>query len=275
MLLNPWILTAAVSFILFILYCSRFEFRKQESLSNQVHVARHLTSFSNRSGPKLNPRNFFIDLGANNGKSVDYFLQGEQKKGNVAESGGHAGSKLNGLGSDGTWHIVAVEANYRFTNQLHERAAKFLGANLVKSFTVYNGTAIGDHDGTLSLWWDGRDQPHEGFSEMSGTESHLNYNKSEQVPLMDIVTLFRNHHIHARDQVVMKLDIEGSEYAVIKRLLVAGLLPLVDILAVEWHHGGYIQKDPKKGEELTKQKECLTNWLLYDNLQPKLEEWGR
>ena len=265
---------AAISFIVFLLCCSRFEIRKQESQSNQIHVARSLTSSSHRS-PKLNARNFFFDLGANNGKSVDYFLRGGDEKGSVSNSGGHAESTLSGRGSDGSWHIVAVEANHRFSNELHERAAKFLAANQVKSFTVYNGTAIGDHDGTLSLWWDGSDAPHEGFSEMVGTESHLRYKKSEQVPLVDIVTLFRNHHIHVRDHVVLKLDIEGSEYAVIKRLLVAGLLPLVDILAVEWHHGGYIREDPKKGEELTKNMECVTNWLLQDILKPKLEKWGR
>lgn len=48
---------------------------------------------------------------------------------------------------------------------------------------------------------------------MSGTESHFWYKKSEQIPLMDIVTLFRNHNIHARDQVIPKLDIEVSEFA--------------------------------------------------------------
>ena len=66
-------------------------------------------------------------------------------------------------------YIVAVEANHRFSNELHDRAAKFLAANLVKSFTVYNGTAIGDHGGTLSLWWDGGDEPHE--SVITGTRN--------------------------------------------------------------------------------------------------------
>ena len=54
------------------------------------------------------------------------------------------------------------------------------------------------------------------------------------VPCVDIVTLFRREHITVDDFVVLKIDVEGAEYDIMRRIIVTGLYRLVDKLAVEW-----------------------------------------
>ena len=59
--------------------------------------------------------------------------------------------------------------------------------------------------------------------------------KKVPIRLLDIVTLFRAAKVRSEDFVFLKMDIEGLEYDIVRRLLVTGLLDhLVDKIAVEW-----------------------------------------
>ena len=62
----------------------------------------------------------------------------------------------------------------------------------------------------------------------------------------------------------------GAEFAVIKRMIVSGIIRHVDVLAVEWHHGEYFVTN---GDQYTAKKVCLADWLLSDNTGLRLEEW--
>ena len=53
-------------------------------------------------------------------------------------------------------------------------------------------------------------------------------------------------------------------------MMTSGTMRFVDILAVEWHHGGYFVTG---GEQYTAKKVCLADWLLTDTPGIKLDEW--
>ena len=90
---------------------------------------------------------------------------------------------------------------------------------------------------------------------------------------MDVADIFHHYHITKNDFVAVKIDIEGSEFSVLRRMLSHGLVHLVHILAVEWHAGGYFQ-DPIKAAETIEHRNCL-GWILEDFPQLQLEKWDR
>lgn len=60
---------------------------------------------------------------------------------------------------------------------------------------------------------------------------------------------------HPNDNIVLKLDIEGSEYDVLEDLINADLLKYISIIVVEWHFKGY--------ENITKQLE-QNNFIWFN-----------
>ena len=59
--------------------------------------------------------------------------------------------------------------------------------------------------------------------------------KKVPIRLLDIVTLLRAARVRSEDFVFVKMDIEGLEYDIVRRLLVTGVLnQLIDKIAVEW-----------------------------------------
>ena len=60
--------------------------------------------------------------------------------------------------------------------------------------------------------------------------------KKVPIRLLDISALFRGLRIRAEDFVFVKMDIEGLEYDIVRKMVVSGMLDhLVDKIAVEWY----------------------------------------
>lgn len=124
-----------------------------------------------------NSRNIFIDLGTNDGSSLSYFItpvvreEGNESSfvgSDINQQGGRDGGSLQGLGSDGSWHIIAVglndyrfyfdfthitiyfflsvEANTAYNQILEDYKNESLAAKRVKSFFLYTGTFISYRD---------------------------------------------------------------------------------------------------------------------------------
>ena len=54
------------------------------------------------------------------------------------------------------------------------------------------------------------------------------------------MTLFQNIlQLRDEDYVILKVDIEGAEFDLLRHIISNGLLHLIDILAVEWHDVNY------------------------------------
>ena len=66
-------------------------------------------------------------------------------------------------------------------------------------------------------------------------ESYSATGKKIVVKMMDILHLMRENRITTGDYVIMKLDIEGSEYEIVRKLIVTGTLSkYIDQIAIEW-----------------------------------------
>ena len=113
-------------------------------------------------------RVIYIDLGANNGDSVQNFakriLNNTFLPGNIAYDGSDtAGSgfgKIDHLKIPDVsqyFHIIAVEANPKYTAELQSYKDIVLKNKFAQSYTLYNGTAISIADGTTEFIFDGGD----------------------------------------------------------------------------------------------------------------------
>lgn len=182
------------------------------------------------------PRNIYIDLGTNDGASISSFInqlqsQGVATDGSSAVKGGWA-ALINTSRTLDTWDVIAIEANEEQTPRVRRIQTKLLAEQKVRSMVFYNGTAIGCKDGTVEFIWDSPTIGQAGSTIMSESKSAVG--KVVSVPMLDIVTLFRKEHIHVNDFVVVKMDIEGAEYDLVRRILLTNIWKFIDKLAVEW-----------------------------------------
>ena len=89
--------------------------------------------------PLHKSRKYYIDFGANSGDTVQHFMNPKNdNEGKVALYN----YDIRGLGSDGDWHIVAIEANPTYTSSLEQLKASYIKDKKVQSFELFAGTAI-------------------------------------------------------------------------------------------------------------------------------------
>lgn len=233
--------------VLLVLQCYRDEyFTLFSSLSvalrgEEVLEHRRALRAFRHSGTSQS-RNVYIDLGANNGDSINSFFNRITSTaddmhidGSNAIQGGWKTilARADGQSIDpSTWHVIALEANQQHTVRLLQIKSNLTQYLHIASMHIYNGTAIGDRDGEVALIWDEPTGPEAGATIM--TDSYSVTDHSVKVPIIDIVTLLRREHITIEDFVVIKMDIEGAEYDVMKRILLSGSYRYIDKMAIEW-----------------------------------------
>ena len=241
---------------------------------------------------KLGSRKIFVDLGANDGASVAFFLFGKGAAGYVEGSHGHDGSLRSDYhGQDmfvgNSWELYVVEANNKYTSKLEAQKTKWLEEKLVKSYTLFNGTAIYVENGHLNFTFDSFPGGDAGSTLMK--DSHSAVGESVMVVALDIVSLFRDIIMPSEvDYVVVKMDIEGAEFIVLKRIIVSGLLPLVDKIAIEWHHmnphvygirtgrGASNSAERIKTHEKYVHQYHMLKWIVSDSgYENRFSNWGR
>ena len=211
--------------------------------SDQPHHSNHHSHHSNvrHYRHSSTSRNIYIDLGANNGDSVKAFVdrlsinaEDIAYDGSKAVAGGwqallnrpdNASTKLS------TWHILAFEASEGHNGGLEDIRRNLTDHKYVASVKMFNGTAITTYDGTITFIWDGSEAS-AGATTIQDSFSAIG--KKVTIPCMDIVTLFKREHISIEDFVVVKMDVEGAEYDIVKRIITSGLYRYIDRLAVEW-----------------------------------------
>lgn len=168
------------------------------------------------------PRCVFIDLGAADGNSFNYFLK-------------------NGYGDVGKcpsvqWSAVLVEANPRFNSQLSAIGSQHPGQVDVKSSTAAymceaQTSFFLDTVNTGTNYWG---------SSMSS--SHPDVQKSGKqkvtVPTMNLNRILYEQTIPG-DWVMVKMDIEGSEYDVLPCTAQAPAASLIDRLYLEQHDASW------------------------------------
>jgi len=168
------------------------------------------------------PRCVFIDLGAADGNSFNEFLS--NKYGEVGKC------------PSVQWSAVLVEANPRFDQPL----AQVGGAHL-NQVTVMSSTAAYMCEAQTSFYLDTVNTG-ANYWGSSMSSSHPDVQKSGQqkvtVPTMNLNKILYEQTIPG-DWVMVKMDIEGSEYDVLPCLAKAPAASLIDRLYMEQHDASW------------------------------------
>ena len=242
-----------------------------------------------RRNDTVNHRNIYIDVGANDGSSIISFLSGgtltktEERNAAVEGFQKNNDSLRAGLNMEEPWEIYVFEANPLFIDQLETQREQLLTTGRVKTYKLFRATAITTFDGFVPFILDNNEEGAAGSTTLGDSMSAVG--RTINVTAVDVVTLFRE--FRESDTVVMKMDIEGGEYDVLRRMITHGLMALVDAIAVEWHHDNQHvfgePDDPMKASfrsrkmihDRYKAAHQHIVWMLQDsNYIHKLSKWG-
>jgi FkbM family methyltransferase len=240
----------------------------------QPHVHEASDSVLNERRLESTQRKVFFDFGSNDGSSIEFFFDSAFSNDKLEIQGGTSSSVLRGRGAETGWEVVAVEANPRFTPKLDALKQRLLREAKVGKFHLYTSTALASNDGNITFYFD-TPEGDAGASIIKDSHS-VKGGKNITVRALDVHTLFRDElGISARDYVVVKMDIEGAEFEMMRRILSHGLLRYVDVLAVEWHdvNDQFTGYDPATKQFYTQKRECL-QWVIDGAHKLVQENWG-
>jgi len=152
--------------------------------------------------------------------------------------------KFFGLGTRCNVCSIGFEPNPKHTHRLRElqQRYRYIGYGVL----IYHAAA-GTHTGTLKL-----STSHESVSDSNDVDGTLlpasrhsaRMNHTNSVRNMDVARVLRqvdtklrqqNNGKRGRRKIVVKSDIEGSEYQVLLHLALHNVLCVVDFLYAEWH----------------------------------------
>jgi FkbM family methyltransferase len=173
---------------------------------------------STRTAPKC----LFIDLGAADGNSFGEFMSGKF-------------GPVENCPSGGQWEAILVEANPRFTENLQEVQKKYQ-KDKHGVVDALPSTAAFMCQGWTSFYLDtstGAEQNNYWASSMSA-DSNAGKEQRVEVPTVNLNRILYEMAIPA-DWVMVKMDIEGSEWDMIPCLAQAESASLMDRLYVEVH----------------------------------------
>jgi FkbM family methyltransferase len=155
-------------------------------------------------------RNIFIDCGANLGLALKKFME-----------------ELSG------YEFFAFEPNAALHPHIQENT-KHLAAR--SSLSLFQ-QAVWIEDGTTSLYLG----QHESSTVMLGKRMLANYGppidyaNPVAVPAVDFSSWIART-FSRDDSITVKMDIEGAEYPVLRKMVADNTLPFIKVLYVEWHH---------------------------------------
>ena len=185
-------------------------------------------------------RHVFIDLGANTGDSIKYFIN----KNVYNPSNSHEYLKGYSARSNVTWEIYCVEANPYFNKSLEE--LENYCESLGHKFYLYAQSAAWIKNEKLTFYLDtvNKGNNYWGSSLLENHPDVISSNKTKTIVNgIDVADLLRKYK--EDDEIVLKIDIEGTEYKLLKHLIEQEVLKLVDIIAIEFHERFLDIKDVK------------------------------
>jgi FkbM family methyltransferase len=197
------------------------------------------------------PQKFYFDLGGNNGDSIRSFL-------GYAKADGYG--NMDPFGKDGDFHVIIVEANHVHVPSLITMVDEMEAKNAALSFTLFAPVAVDVKTGKTTFFHDKILELEAAATTVENSASAYNTN-SETVPTIDIVELFEEIGITAEDYVLVKLDIEGAEYKVLRHWLRRGLMNFIDDFHIEWHSTNIFVL--AGNAEAAANDQCL-HWMLED-----------
>lgn len=165
------------------------------------------------------PKCVFIDLGAADGNTLKAFIANQYGPVHQCPSGGQ-------------WQATLVEANPRFDGALKTVQATFPGSVYAAASTA---AYMCEAQTTFYLDTKNVDQNYWGSSMSANhVDAQASGHQAVTVPTLNILKLLYETTIPT-DYVILKMDIEGSEWDVLPCLSQSNYVGLVDRLLVEMH----------------------------------------
>ena len=154
---------------------------------------------------------------------------------------------------DNTWRIYTFEANpITFEKFLKEYASQ---TPYVQSYHA----AVSDHFGTITVNIEtppNEDDTGQGSSIIpldnwdpwGNRTSDKHFHLQREVPCFDF-SRFVSENFSKDDNIIVKMDIEGSEYDVLEKMVVDGTIEYINHMSVEWHARFFINKEEAEKRE--------------------------
>jgi FkbM family methyltransferase len=199
-------------------------------------------------------KNIFLDLGTHYGQGLREFV--------------------DKFDMDESWEIYTFEANpVTYDKFIKEYSALTPGVRALNA-------AVSDHEGTITVNIEtppNEDDTGQGSSVISmeqwnpwgladaGTEDK-HFKRTEEVPCIDLSNFIKSN-FNKEDNIIVKMDIEGSEYDVLERMIAEGTLEYVNNISVEWHSRFFRNVD----EIIKRETDIVEKMKTYEGLI--LESW--
>jgi len=165
----------------------------------------------------------YLDLGCHNGESVvDFFL-----------------GKFGNIDPIGVW-CLAFDPISTYQKEWQEIADL--------QNVLFINKAVADYSGKIKF--SQRKGGDDVKSSVRGEKNCYNDGEIREVDCIDLSSL-----VNSLGKVVIRMDIEGEEYAVLDKLIKTGAIKNVDYLEVEWHAHKFIDSERPKFE--AKQNEII------------------
>jgi len=178
---------------------------------------------------------------------------------------------IDRFGVDASWRVYTFEAN-------PVTFEKFLKDYAIQTpYVEACNAAVSDHFGTISVNIEtppNEDDTGQGSSIIpleqwdpwgngtSGTHFHL----QREVPCFDF-SRFIAENFSKDDNIIVKMDIEGSEFDVLEKMIADGTIEYLNHISVEWHARYFTNKEETEARE----KKLIKKLKRYDGLV--LESW--
>lgn len=172
---------------------------------------------------------------------------------------------------DNTWRVYTFEANpVTFEKFLKEYASQ-------TPYVEACNAAVSDHFGTITVNLE--TPPNEDDTGMGSSvipldkwdpwgnnTSGTHFLLQREVSCFDF-SLFLKENFSKEDNIIVKMDIEGSEYDVLEKMIADGTMEYINHISVEWHSRFFKNKE----EIEIREKNLIDKIKSYDGLV--LESW--
>ena len=186
--------------------------------------------------------NVFIDCGTNEGQGLNAIY------------------KLESM--DDSWKVIGFEPD---PNCLYEDRIQH-----IKNVTI-NKSAVFDYDGIIEFSQMLENTEGSGVLGMMSegacadptSQSYRKNNSIIKVPCADLSRIILEHK--DCEFIVVKLDVEGSEFTILNKLIETNAIQYINALYVEWHHA-YVKGQSKETVNLLKRRIIEKNSFIrmYD-----------
>jgi FkbM family methyltransferase len=125
-------------------------------------------------------------------------------------------------------------------------------------YVIHHNQAITDHNGSITV--NIETPPNEGETGQGTSVIDLekwnpwngtlrdNFKTTYEVPCIDF-SQFIKDNFSKEDNIIVKMDIEGSEYATLEKMLADGTLEYLNHISVEWHSRFFTNQDEMRDKE--------------------------